>query len=82
LKRNGKFYICELHPGKQYAGSSAKFENKEGLQTPKAFVHHISDYLNAAKKNKFSLLDLNEYFDDREKENIPRLISLVFESRI
>ncbi|WP_029037463.1 class I SAM-dependent DNA methyltransferase [Salinimicrobium xinjiangense] len=82
LKRNGKFYICELHPGKQYAGSRAKFETEEGVHNPEAYVHHISDYLNAAKHNKFSLLDLNEYFDDREKENIPRLISLVFESGI
>lgn len=80
LKRNGKFYICELHPGKQYAGSRAKFETEEGVHTPEAFVHHLSDYLNAAKTYKFTLLDLNEYFDDPKEENIPRLISLVFEN--
>lgn len=82
LKRNGKFYICELHPGKQYAGSRAQFETEEGIQMPEAFVHHISDYLNAAKEHKFTLLDLNEYFDEPKEENIPRLISLVFESGI
>lgn len=80
LKRNGKFYICELHPWKQYSGSKARFETDQGLHEPKAYVHHISDYLDAAHHNGFSLLDLNEYFDDKEKENIPRLISLVFES--
>lgn len=83
LKRNGKFYICELHPGKQYLGSRARFETEEGIHhTPEAFVHHISDYLNAAKQHKFTLLDLNEYFDEPGKDNVPRLISLVFESRI
>ncbi|MFD2518390.1 class I SAM-dependent DNA methyltransferase [Salinimicrobium flavum] len=81
LKRKGKFYICELHPMKQYSGSRAKYESAEGVQMPQAFVHHISDYLNAARTEGFSLLDLNEYFDDKENDNIPRLISLVFESR-
>lgn len=79
LKRKGKFYICELHPGKQYAGSQARFESEEGVQKPQAFIHHISDYLNAAKNEGFTLLDFNEYFDDNNRENVPRLISLVFE---
>jgi ubiquinone/menaquinone biosynthesis C-methylase UbiE len=81
LKRNGKFYICELHPWKQYSGSKARFETEEGLHEPQAYVHHISDFLNAGRKKGFKLLDLNEYFDNKEKENIPRLISLVFESQ-
>ena len=54
LKRGGKFYICELHPLKQYNGTRARFETKEGLQQPEAFVHHISDYTNAAKKKVFN----------------------------
>ncbi|NJW54852.1 class I SAM-dependent methyltransferase, partial [Salinimicrobium oceani] len=33
LKRNGKFYICELHPGKQYAGGRANFDTSEGIHT-------------------------------------------------
>ena len=82
LKRNGKFYICELHPGKQYAGGRTNFSTSEGVHTPEAFVHHLSDYLNAAKVNDFKLIDINEFFVDREKENIPRLLSLVFESGI
>lgn len=80
LKRRGNFYICELHPWKQYSGSQARFETSEGIHKPTAFVHHISDYLNAAKANGFKLIDLKEYFDDREKENVPRLISLVLEN--
>ena len=82
LKRNGKFYICELHPGKQYAGSQARFETDQGVEKPQAFIHHISDYLDAAKTEGFTLLDFNEYFDDNNRENVPRLISLVFECKM
>ena len=82
LKRNGKFYICELHPAKQYAGSRANFETAEGTHTPVAFTHHLSDFLDAAKEHNFRLLEINEYFDDAEKREIPRLLSLVFESDI
>lgn len=81
LKRRGKFYLCELHPMKQYSGSRAGFETEEGkIEQPEAFVHHISDYLTAAKKEGLQLIDLNEHFDDREKENKPRLVSFLFES--
>jgi ubiquinone/menaquinone biosynthesis C-methylase UbiE len=81
LKRRGKFYICELHPWKQYSGSQARFETEDGVHKPMAFTHHISDFLDAAHKHDFSLLDLREYFDDRSKDNFPRLISFVFESK-
>ncbi|MGB7842713.1 MAG: class I SAM-dependent methyltransferase [Salinimicrobium sp.] len=81
LKRRGKFYLCELHPLKQYKGSRAAFKTKDGvLIQPEAFVHHISDYLAAAKNGGFRLLELHEHFDDRPKENIPRLVSFLFES--
>lgn len=82
LKMNGKFYICELHPGRQYAGSRARFVTGEGMQYPPAFTHHLSDFLNAAKENEFKLLDVNEHFDEEDKKNVPRLLSLVFESGI
>ena len=82
LKRNGKFYICELHPGKQYGGSRARFETEAGEETPPAHVHHLSDYLDAAKANNFELLEINEHFDEDDRKKIPRLLSLVFESGI
>ncbi|WP_037324579.1 class I SAM-dependent DNA methyltransferase [Salinimicrobium terrae] len=82
LKRNGKFYICELHPGKQYAGSRAQFETSKGIQIPPAFTHHLSDYVDAARKNKFRLVDLDEHFDEDDRTRVPRLLSLIFENRI
>lgn len=80
LKRNGKIYICELHPGRQYAGSRATFEREGEIHTPDAFTHHLSDFLDAAKVYKFKLLEINEFFDNNEKKEVPRLLSLVFEN--
>ena len=79
LAANGLFYICELHPFKQYAGSKASFEINDEVVKLETYVHHISDYLEAASKSNFKLLELNEWFDDDEKTGLPRLVSFVFE---
>jgi ubiquinone/menaquinone biosynthesis C-methylase UbiE len=79
LKPKGKFFICELHPFKQYSGSKAKFENKNGILELEVFMHHVSEYVNCAIKNGFKLIELEEWFDDEDKTAIPRLISFVFE---
>lgn len=78
LKTNGKFFICELHPAKQYSGSKAKYETAHGVEELEVYTHHISEYLNSAKSNSFILLELNEWFDNQTENEIPRLISFVF----
>jgi ubiquinone/menaquinone biosynthesis C-methylase UbiE len=79
LKPKGKFFVCELHPFKQYSGSKAKYETENGTKELEVFVHHVSDYVAAATKNKFKLIELNEGFDEPDRETIPRLIAFVFE---
>jgi len=79
LSKNGLFYICELHPFKQYAGSKARFDLNNEIVELETFVHHISDYLQSAVKNNFKLLELNEWFDDGERDEIPRLVSFIFQ---
>lgn len=74
----GIVYIGELHPFKQYNGSKARFETSEGLQVVTCFNHHITDFVNAAKNNDFELIKINEYFDDNNRNNIPRILTLVF----
>lgn len=59
-------YVGELHPFKQYLGSKAKFETKEGEQTVKCFNHSISEFTHSAKNNGFNIVNINEYFDGRE----------------
>jgi ubiquinone/menaquinone biosynthesis C-methylase UbiE len=80
LKKSGRFYIGELHPFKQYAGSKARFDTASGVFELECFVHHISDFFAAGKQNNFDLVELKEWFDDGDKTNIPRLLTLVFEN--
>lgn len=78
LNEGGHFYICELHPYKQYSGSKARFETGEGTQVLQCFVHHVSDYTNAAVKNGFSIEVVEEWFDSDDRSNPPRLLSFLF----
>lgn len=79
LKNNGIFYICELHPFKQYAGSKARFEANNKINVLKTYTHNMTDYLLAARKHCFEPKKIDEWFDDKERSEIPRLISFIFE---
>jgi ubiquinone/menaquinone biosynthesis C-methylase UbiE len=78
MQTNGIVYIGELHPFKQYNGSKARFETSEGLQVVTCFNHHITEFVEAANKNHFELINIKEYFDENDKNNIPRILTLVF----
>ena len=71
-------YIGELHPFKQYSGSKARFTNAEGEQVVTCFTHNISDFIKAAIKYDFSIIDLAEWFDDNDRTQIPRILTLLF----
>ena len=79
LNQGGHFYVCELHPFKQYSGTKARFENDDGLQILECYTHNISDYFHAAKKHDLSLVKLDEWFDGDDRTTIPRLVSFLFE---
>ena len=74
----GFVYIGELHPFKQYAGSKARFATDEGEQVVTCFNHHLSDFIQAAKKYGFDIVDMNEYFDEDDRTAIPRILSILF----
>jgi ubiquinone/menaquinone biosynthesis C-methylase UbiE len=78
LKDNGLFFLCELHPFKQYTGTKAQYETINGTEELEVYTHHTSEYIECAKKNGFKLIEINEWFDDVAKKAIPRLISIVF----
>lgn len=78
LQVGGLFFVSELHPIKQYLGSKARFEEGGETQILDCYVHHISDYLESAKLAGFECLDLQEWFDDNDKINPPRLVSFTF----
>jgi ubiquinone/menaquinone biosynthesis C-methylase UbiE len=77
LKNGGYVYIGELHPFKQYTGSKARFETSEGLQVVECYNHNISDFIIAGKENGLVLAELNEFFDDDDRTQIPRILTLV-----
>lgn len=78
LTNGGYVYVGELHPFKQYAGSKARFDTKEGKQVLECYTHHISDFVQAAKKNGLALIDLQEHFDNDNKNEPPRILTILF----
>ena len=79
LNVGGHVYIGELHPFKQYMGSKARFETSEGLQIVQCYNHHVSDFIQSAKKYGLGLIGLDEYFDDGDKTSFPRILTLVLQ---
>ena len=79
LEPDGCFYLCELHPYKQLQASRAKFEYAGRLIQLEYFVHHISDYFSAAQKNGLQCVRLQEWFDDNNRNETPRLVAFLFQ---
>lgn len=77
LHPGGHVYIGELHPFKQYSGSKARFDTAEGRQVVQCYTHHISDFTRAARQCGLSVELLEEYFDENNRADIPRVIALL-----
>ena len=78
LHVNGRFFIDELHPFKQYGGTKARFERGADIIEVDVFVHHISEFTNAAQANRLKLVTLNECWHEQDGEKPPRLVSFMF----
>ncbi|MCO4294681.1 class I SAM-dependent methyltransferase [Solitalea sp. MAHUQ-68] len=78
LKPGGHVYVGELHPFKQYAGTKARFDTEEGQHIVECYTHNISEFIQTAKKHRLTLTHLNEYFDNNDKNFIPRILTLLF----
>ena len=81
LRPDGRFYIGELHPFKQYQGSKARFEIGGKAFELECFVHHVSEFFAAAKKNNFEVIDLQEWFDEENETTIPRLLTMIYANK-
>jgi len=77
LSPGGYVYIGELHPFKQYSGSKARFATEAGDQVVSCFNHHVSDFVRAAKINGLEMIDIKEYFDDNDRNTMPRILTLL-----
>ncbi|HEX2901110.1 MAG TPA: class I SAM-dependent methyltransferase [Bacteroidia bacterium] len=78
LMVGGHAYVGELHPFKQYLGSKAKFETAAGEVIVNCFNHHLSDFVSAAQKQGLQLIDVQEFFDDNDRNGVPRVLGLLF----
>lgn len=78
LVKGGYFFISELHPVRQYQGTKANFQKNLEVIEISAFVHHISDFFNAAKERGFRLEDFNEWWHQQDRNKPPRLASFLF----
>jgi malonyl-CoA O-methyltransferase len=79
LEPGGKFLVNELHPFRQYEGKKARFFTGNEVTEIPAFIHHISDFVNAASKNGLTLVKLNEWWHEEDQTKPPRLVSFIFE---
>lgn len=79
LATDGHIYIGELHPFKQYTGSKARFTTAAGTQIVACFTHHISEFTQIAKKYGFTIVEINEYFDDGDTTALPRILTLLLQ---
>jgi len=79
LKKDGLLFLSELHPFKQYSGSKAQYETENGTKELEVYIHHISEYIDNAKSNGLKLLEMKEWFDENNQNELPRLISFLFE---
>lgn len=78
LLPGGRFFVCELHPFRQYQGTQATFQRDDGAVLIDAYVHHISDFLAAAEASGLSLVSFKEWWHDEDEGKPPRLASFVF----
>jgi SAM-dependent methyltransferase len=81
LVAGGRFFLCELHPFKQYRGTRAHFERAGGTIEIQATVHHISDFLHAAESHAMALQQLDEWWHWRDEGKPPRVVSFLFVKR-
>jgi ubiquinone/menaquinone biosynthesis C-methylase UbiE len=79
LVEGGIFFVCELHPFRQYQGRKAKFQREQETVEISAFVHHISDFFDAGRSYGFTISELKEWWHPQDQNSLPRLVSFVLE---
>ncbi|MGA9118155.1 MAG: class I SAM-dependent methyltransferase [Bacteroidota bacterium] len=78
LESHGSFFVCELHPCRQYEGKKATFQREDRKIMIPSFVHHLSDFLGAAERNALTLEKIDEWWHEKDRDAPPRLVSFSF----
>ena len=82
LMAGGEFFVSELHPFRQYRGTQANFRNDQETVEIDAFVHHLSDFTEAARASGLTLKLMKEWWHEEDLNKLPRLVSFLFEKPI
>jgi malonyl-CoA O-methyltransferase len=78
LKAGGEFFLCELHPFRQYEGTVANFSRGGKTTAVAAFVHHVSEFLQSAEASGFALTRFDERWHGDDAGRPPRLAAFLF----
>lgn len=78
LQNGGRFYISELHPFRQYQGGKANFRRGDEVTEVKAYIHHVSEFLQTATANMLCLESFNECWHPEDVGKPPRLAIFMF----
>ena len=81
LRTGGLLYVAELHPYRQWRGGQAHFAAADGGETihVPAFVHTVSDYINAGIAVGLLVSHVDEHVEDHAADGaLPRLLSVQF----
>jgi ubiquinone/menaquinone biosynthesis C-methylase UbiE len=81
LRRGGRFFVSELHPFRQYQGTQARFQRHQETTMIPAFVHHISEFIDAGAANQLALTTMKECRHEEDESKPPRLVLFMFEKR-
>ena len=80
LRPGGEGFVCELHPFRQLQGRQAQFTEAKSGQVVliPAYLHDVSEYVNASVQQGFALLRMDEWRDAYDTMHTlpPRLLSL------
>lgn len=78
LAPDGRLFLSELHPFRQYQGTQANFQRGQQTTQIPAFTHNVSDYLTAAEAAGLQLAALEEWWHTDDAGKPPRLITFLF----
>jgi malonyl-CoA O-methyltransferase len=78
LRTQGEFLVSELHPFRQYLGTKANFRHDETTTEIPAFVHNVTDFLNAAHAHGLRLERFDEWWHEEDQDKPPRIASFIF----
>ncbi|MGH9967313.1 MAG: class I SAM-dependent methyltransferase [Pyrinomonadaceae bacterium] len=84
LRRGGEFFVCELHPFRQLQGHQAQFKEASSgnVVLVPAYLHNVSDYVNASIQHGFEFIRMSEWRDDEQKGEVTPLRLLSIQLRV